>query len=80
MAVRQVSVLGRHSDMSIGWFPMSLEQPRRQRLLLASWRNMQTLMPGISLNPLQLKLWASATLQLVTSWMTLVGEWLSTVI
>ena len=32
-----------------------------------------------SLNRLQLKLWASSTLQLVTSWTTLSGGWLSTV-
>ena len=36
-----------------------------------------TSMSGISLNSLQLKLWASSTIQLVT-WTTLVGRWLST--
>ena len=35
---------------------------------------------SISLNPLQLKLWVSSTLQLVTSWTTLVGGWVSTLV
>jgi len=63
---------------------MSLEQPRRQGLrqmsllLLTSWRSMRISMSGIFSNPLRLKLWASSTLQLVTSWTILVRGWLST--
>jgi len=55
-----------------------IEQPRRQGLrqsllLLTGWISMRTSMPGISLGPLLLRIWASSTLQLVTSCTTLVG-------
>jgi len=85
MAERQVIVLGRHSDMSIGWFLSSyVTRAAQEAGAAAELAASHTLEKYANIDSrylfeplLRLKLWASSTLQLVASRTILVRGWLS---